>query len=110
MLYAELLTSGRPNNYLTDIDHEAAEMFSRPVCQIAEVEGITEKPKANDMMLWVDRTHNRSEYILNSFDVPYTNGFTEGCNNKTKVLKRVCFGVRNFDTFRNRILHCDPSY
>ena len=51
--------------------------------------------------------HNRSEYILNSFDVPYTNGFTEGCNNKTKLLKQVCFGVRNFDTFRNRILHCD---
>ena len=50
--------------------------------------------------------HNWSKYILNSFDVPYTNGFTEGCNNKTKVLKRVCFGVRNFNTFRNRILHC----
>ncbi len=27
-----------------------------------------------------------------------------------KVLKRVCFGVKNFDTFRNRILHCDPTY
>ena len=39
-------------------------------------------------------------------DVPYLNGFTEGCNNKTKVLKRVCFGVRSFPTFRNRILHC----
>lgn len=50
--------------------------------------------------------HNWAEYILNAFDVPYSNGYTEGCNNKTKVLKRVCFGVRNFDTFRNRILHC----
>ncbi len=50
--------------------------------------------------------HNWSEYILNSFDVPYSNGFTEGCNNKTKVLKRVCFGVSCFATFRNRILHC----
>lgn len=50
--------------------------------------------------------HNWSELILNCFDVPYSNGFTEGCNNKTKVLKRVCFGVRNFDSFRNRILHC----
>ena len=50
--------------------------------------------------------HNWSKYILNSFDVPYTNGFTEGCNNKTKVLKRVSFGVRNFERFRNRILHC----
>ncbi|MBQ1402080.1 MAG: ISL3 family transposase [Oscillospiraceae bacterium] len=50
--------------------------------------------------------HNWSKYILNSFDVRYTNGFTEGCNNKTKVLKRVCYGVRNFARFRNRILHC----
>lgn len=50
--------------------------------------------------------HNWGKYILNAFDVKYTNGFTEGCNNKTKVLKRVCYGVRNFHRFRNRILHC----
>lgn len=49
---------------------------------------------------------NWFQEILNSFDVPWTNGFTEGCNNKTKVLKRVCYGVRNFERFRNRILHC----
>ena len=34
-----------------------------------------------------------------------TNGFTEGCNNKIKVLKRVSFGLRNFERFRNRILY-----
>lgn len=50
--------------------------------------------------------HNWGKLILNSFDVPFTNGYTEGCNNKTKVLKRVCYGVRNFSRFRNRILHC----
>ena len=50
--------------------------------------------------------HNWSDSILNALDCPYSNGFTEGCNNKTKVLKRVCFGVRNFSRFRNRILHC----
>lgn len=54
----------------------------------------------------ITAVRNWSEYILNSFDVPYSNGFTEGCNNKTKVLKRICFGVRSFPTFRNRILHC----
>lgn len=43
--------------------------------------------------------------ILNSLDVPWTNGYIEGCNNKTKVLKRVCFGMQNFERFRNRILH-----
>lgn len=42
--------------------------------------------------------------ITNSFACPYTNGFTEGCNNKIKVLKRNAFGLRNFKRFRNRIL------
>ena len=35
----------------------------------------------------------------------YSNGFTEGCNNKIKVLKRISFGLRNFERFRNRILY-----
>ena len=51
--------------------------------------------------------HNWFHEILNSMDVPWTNGFIEGCNNKTKVLKRVCFGMRNFNNFRKRILFCN---
>lgn len=43
--------------------------------------------------------------ILNSFNVPYTNEFTEGCNNKIKVTKRNAYGYRNFSHFRNKILH-----
>jgi transposase len=43
--------------------------------------------------------------ILNSFKVPYTNGYTEGVNNKIKVLKRNAFGLRNFERFRARILY-----
>lgn len=53
---------------------------------------------ANTMLAW--RTG-----ILNSFDTPYTNGYTEGCNNKIKVLKRNAYGYRNFNRFRKRILH-----
>ena len=49
--------------------------------------------------------HNWDKYILNAFGCSYTNGYTEGCNNKIKVLKRVSYGVRNFPRFRNRILH-----
>lgn len=45
--------------------------------------------------------------ILNSLDVPWTNGYIEGCNNKTKVLKRVSYGMRNFNNFRKRILFCN---
>lgn len=47
---------------------------------------------------------NWTQYILNAFDCEYTNGFTEGCNNKIKVLKRIAFGYRNFANFRQRIL------
>lgn len=43
--------------------------------------------------------------VLNSFKVRYTNGYTEGVNNKIKVLKRVAYGVKNFVRFRQRILH-----
>lgn len=42
--------------------------------------------------------------IKNSLEVPYSNGATEGFNNKIKVLKRVSFGMRNFNNFKARIL------
>ena len=43
--------------------------------------------------------------ILNSFKAPYSNGCTEGYNNKIKVIKRNAFGFKSFQRFRNRILH-----
>jgi len=46
-----------------------------------------------------------SKEILTAAETSYSNGFIEGCNNRTKVLKRVCYGVRNFNRFRNRILY-----
>jgi transposase len=49
---------------------------------------------------------NWFRYILNSKLTPLTNAFTEGKNNKIKVLKRNAYGYRNFHRFRNRILHC----
>ena len=47
---------------------------------------------------------NWKEPILNAFTSSYSNGFTEGCNNKIKVIKRNAFGLRNFNRFRTRIL------
>jgi transposase len=47
---------------------------------------------------------NWEPFILNAFDCPYSNGFTEGVNNKIKVLKRIAFGYRSFKNFRTRIL------
>ena len=52
-----------------------------------------------------DSMQNRRSGLLNSFSSPHTNGFTEGCNNKIKVLKRNAYGYKNFRSFRNRILH-----
>ena len=53
--------------------------------------------------------HNWFCEILNSLDAPWSNGFTEGCNNKTKLLKRITFGMRNFRNFRNRILFASKN-
>lgn len=47
---------------------------------------------------------NWKKSIINSCCQPITNGFTEGCNNKIKVLKRNAYGYRNFERFRKRIL------
>ena len=48
---------------------------------------------------------NWSSGILNAFKYGYTNGPTEGFNNKIKVLKRLSYGIRNFERFRTRIIH-----
>jgi transposase len=48
---------------------------------------------------------NWSKEILNAFKYGYTNGCTEGFNNRIKVIKRISYGVKNFQRFRNRILH-----
>ena len=56
--YATLLTSGKLNSYLADIDRQAEEMFSRLVKQMAEAEGVTETLKAANQMEWVSRINN----------------------------------------------------
>ena len=47
---------------------------------------------------------NWRPYILNAFDIRLSNGFTEGCNNAVKALKRASFGFSNFSRARKRIL------
>ena len=67
--YATLLTSGKLNSYLADIDEQAEELFSRLVKQIAEREGVTEQLKAIDQMVWVQRMNNirnRATEIVNT--------------------------------------------
>ena len=58
IFYINLLTSGKLNGYLADIDKQAEDMFFRLVKQMAECDGVTEKLKANDQMNWVARMNN----------------------------------------------------
>ncbi len=55
ILYTNLLTSGRLNSYLADIDEQAENMFLKLAEQMAECEGITEKLKAEQPMEWAGR-------------------------------------------------------
>ena len=68
VLYRNLLTSGKLNRYLADIDKQAEDMFFRLVKQMAEREGITEKLKADNQMEWVARMNSirsRATEIVN---------------------------------------------
>ena len=56
--YANLLTSGKLNNYLSDIDRQAEEMFERLTKQMAASEDITEQMKAIDQTEWVRKMNN----------------------------------------------------
>ena len=67
--YANLLTSGKLNSYLADINEQAEEMFSRLVEQLTEKENVTEKLKAENQMKWVKQMNNicnRAMEIVNA--------------------------------------------
>lgn len=69
VLYMNLLTSGKLNSYLADIDEQAEDMFFQLVKQMAERENITEQLKADDQMEWVARMNNirsRATEIVNN--------------------------------------------
>ena len=58
ILYINMLTSGKLNGYLADIDKQSEDMFFRLVKQMAEREGVTEQLKADNQMEWVARMNN----------------------------------------------------
>ena len=57
-VYITLLTSGKLNSYLADIEEQAQEHFERIVEQMKQVQEITEQLKAENQMEWVARTNN----------------------------------------------------
>ena len=58
VVYITLLTSGRLNSYLADIEEQAQERFERIVEQMKQAHGITERLKAENQMEWVARMNN----------------------------------------------------
>ena len=68
ILYTNLLTSGKLNGYLADIDEQAEDMFFRLVKQMSVREGVTDQLKAENQMEWVARMNNiqsRATEIVN---------------------------------------------
>lgn len=67
--YTTLLTNGKLNSYLANIDKQAEEMFSRLVKQIAKREGVTEQLKARNQLEWMQKMNNirnRATEIVNA--------------------------------------------
>ena len=58
VFYYNLLTSGKLNSYLADIEQQAQDLFIRLVKELAEKENVTDELKATDMMLWVRNMNN----------------------------------------------------
>ena len=69
LTYTNLLTSGRLNEYLAEIDKQAKDMFLRLIKQMSEREGVTEQLKTENQMEWVGRMNNirsRAVEIVNA--------------------------------------------
>ena len=73
VLYYNLLTSGKLNSHLADIEEQAQELFNRLTTGLAQKEGITEQLKATDQMQWVQKMNNIRERVTETVysDVVY---------------------------------------
>lgn len=58
LVYLNLLTSGRLNEYLVSINEQAENMFFRLVKEYADRQGVTERLKAENQLLWVQKMNN----------------------------------------------------
>ena len=64
--YTNLLTSGRLNSYLADIDRQAQERLERLIEGMKQAQGITEQLKAENALEWVGKiqTSKKSKLLL----------------------------------------------
>ena len=69
VLYMNLLTSGKLNSHLAEIDKQAEDVFSQLVKEMAERQGVTEQLKASEPMLWIGKMNairNATMEVVNS--------------------------------------------
>ncbi len=74
VLYYNLLTNGKLNGYIAEIDKQAEDMFFRLVKELAKKENVTEQLKSTDQMLWAQKMNNirnRATEIVNN-EIVYT--------------------------------------
>ena len=64
VLYYNLLTSGKLNSHLADIEEQAQELFNRLTIDLTQKEGISEQLKATDQIKWVQRMNNIRERVI----------------------------------------------
>lgn len=69
VLYYNLLTSGKLYNYLADVERQTENLFEQTIKSLAEQEQVTEKLKAENMMLWVQKMNNIRNRATNIFEL-----------------------------------------
>lgn len=113
-----------PKNILNEIlaiDDELNRGYDLKELFLDIINNSTYDSAEKDLLIWIDlckeskipefieaskTIENWLEYIVNSFiDKRFNNGYTEGLNNKIKVIKRNAYGYKNFDFFRLRLLY-----
>jgi len=57
-----------------------------------------------ELIRWGNTLKHWKEPILNHFDNHTTNGFTEGCHTKIKMLKRISYGLKNVEVYQRKML------
>ena len=107
----ELLSINKEIKYAYQLKEMFLDIINHATYETAktELENFIDICKCSELEEFIEASstiNNWLEYICNSFlDEIYSNGFTEGTNNKIKVIKRIGFGYKNFNFFRKRILY-----
>ena len=100
----ELKMSYQLKELFLDITHHAT--YENVKNQLINWISLVREQNIEEMNEAANTIENWLEYICNSFiDKRFSNGFTEGLNNKIKVIKRVGFGYKDFEFLRLRLLY-----